>query len=263
MNITPEPGLCQYRYDFHEKGESEALDSRIRHIENCVSIAERIYPDDPLLQLACGFHDVGRFSQYSHIGSFDDKILDHHLLGETYIRTLAKKGVIRDSRTAEILALSCRYHGLVMPDTVPGPAAEVIKKVTDIDRMEIGCVGAASDFEQIVSGDVLHFIQNHPLRNQEVLSPPVFAALRERRAFDRRICATYADSLIYTFLLAYSAVQNKADQKSANTAADLFNRTPSGEYKCSREGYADLIERYLARAYQEQEALRALQEIHI
>lgn len=261
MDITSESGLHQYRYDFHKKGESKALDSRIRHIDSCVSIAEKLYPDNALVQLSCEFHDIGRFPQYSHIGSFDDKVLDHHLLGEAYIRTFAKKGVIESSSTADVLALSCRYHGLVIPDTVPGTAAEVIKKVTEIDRMETGCVSGASDFEQAVQDDALHFIQNHPLRNQDVLSPPVFSALRERRAFDKRICATYADFLIYTFLLAYSAVRNKADKKSADTAKILFNSTALGKYGCAREGYEDLIERYMTRAYQEQEALRALREI--
>jgi len=74
--------IDKYIYDVIQKyGNRVAYKDKISHIKSATSISEQIYGDD-MTVLATKYHDIGRFSQYELLGSFNDNIVTHNVLGE-------------------------------------------------------------------------------------------------------------------------------------------------------------------------------------
>jgi putative nucleotidyltransferase with HDIG domain len=111
--------------------------------------------DDEDLHLAevmALFHDIGRFEQYSHYGTFSDlRSVDHAILG---VKVLRKTGVLEmlDHSTADLILRCIAYHNRAfLPEDESARCLFFARLLRDADKLDI--LRVVTDYYQRKSGD--------------------------------------------------------------------------------------------------------------
>lgn len=111
--------------------------------------------DDEDLHLAevmALFHDIGRFEQYSHYGTFSDlKSEDHAILG---VKVLRKTGVLEllDSSTVDLIIRCIAYHNRAfLPEDESERCLFFARLLRDADKLDI--LRVVTDYYQRKTGD--------------------------------------------------------------------------------------------------------------
>lgn len=207
------------------------------HFPTVTQVAEKLAPDDPVLQAAADFHDYGRMPQLDLTGSFNDGVLwsptDHHSIGYKQFKSDMSHILRVDEVEAEVLqqiANAILLHGLrgrAFPQEfarLDQRAKEVVDFVSLIDDVANGtqCAGymLRECQEQAKNQSKGGFIPDANAQLRTV-SPRVMHFFRKGVSFDRKECQTYPD---YALFGASLAIRSLDDPHTRSIALEIMSR---------------------------------------
>lgn len=137
----------EYADTFHTEDPEHArnIDLKIEHTRRVcteiLDIGRSLHLDNKDLRLAevmALFHDVGRFEQYAHYGTFDDlKSEDHAKLGVKVLNNSAVlEGIHRNTRQL-ILRVIGYHNGRTLPEHETKACLFFTKLLRDADKLDI------------------------------------------------------------------------------------------------------------------------------
>lgn len=200
--------------------DDEHKRDKYNHSLRTASIANQLYPNEKILEIAMKFHDIGRFVQYDRIQSFDDKILSHYILGKDFIEELEKKNIIQSSAELSIIKYIIRYHYGInyIPKNELNYIDEYTLKLIElsaiVDAIDNGCIGATYYIEREILNDEKHYKVNNPNLNMKDVSDDVLKYYLNNEKFDKfKYCKTYADYLLYAIILLIISLENNGNNR--------------------------------------------------
>lgn len=222
-------------------GDQDMLFKLNCHYPQVYAIAQKIAPDNKVLQLAAAYHDYGRAFQYREQGDFNDcgigSEYDHHVVGynkfledapkllskelpEMAIRDSLKPGGVlyTVSRTILLHGLRGKAFEAEFAELSDYPEAEeAVDAVSLIDDIANGtqCVGyllrEGQERKKNVSAGGFIPDENQDLKT---VSPKVMELFRESESFNRNAeCKTYPDYYIFGCFLATRNLKNPATRE--------------------------------------------------
>ena len=179
---------------------------KITHIRHCGELARTVRPEDDMLEIAMLWHDIGRVEQFKNINSFDDMILDHRDLGESFYKRYITTNNIPTSNETDMIADAIKYHG--RPDRCQSTFSKgFVKDVSAIDELENGFYGIMRYLEREIRNDEKHYRKNNPIADQRIPTNKVWQSYSTCTNFAKDTLATYADYLLYAASLSRTALK--------------------------------------------------------
>lgn len=220
---------------------------KLQHIENTAKIANQIDDSNKLLEIAMKFHDIGRFKQYSLIQSFDDNIVSHKNLGEETIAKLLEEEIISPSFQLDQIRLVIQYHGnwknIPFKEQINKETINLVKKASDIDALENGCLGVTRYLEREILNDEKNYKMINKTLNMKQVSDELWYYYENKKRMPKK-CKTYADYVIYAASLAITSLIGENQQ----LAKDLF-LSNNNEYGNTLDWYKHIFTTYLDKNY--------------
>lgn len=197
------------------------LENKLEHTLHVAEIAKHIATeqvsmkcriDYKLLQVCALYHDVGRATQYKLIGAFNDKIINHHILGLDNLDSFLSRNpdLIRNHMPREINALrACIYgHGDYARikgfslGEIQGLYVQIVSDADDIAN----AAGALEYLEQEMRDDVKGYNKNEPECIGK-LNPVLLGYLERGEKFNKvTMCHSYADYFVFAATLATNSI---------------------------------------------------------
>ena len=218
---------------------------KVDHIKRTVDIAKKIEPTNDLLRVAMKFHDIGRFEQYEHIESFDDKVMSHYALGKDEIYKNILEGSLEESVELNLIIQVITLHFGI--EYIPSNAKledrtlKIVDMAAKIDALDNGCVGALTYIENEILNDSKNYLKNNPNLDMKKVSPYVLKKYLNGESFDKiKYCKTYAEYVLFATSLAIKSLKSPLRK----IAKEVMSKEV-GEYNNSLEGYEYLINTYV------------------
>lgn len=217
------------------------------HFPTVTSVAERMFPDDYVLQAAADFHDYGRIPQLVTTGSFNDgsfgSAKDHHVIGRDLFYHDMKNVLVNSGLMSSVefdfsmragflhrISQAILLHGLrgkafeaefMMLDTETERIVDLVSMIDDVAN-GTQCAGylLRECQEQAKNVSMGGFIpdENAELRT---VSQNVIRLFAESQVFDRNAeCQTYADYVIFGAFLATRSLKNSETRIIARAAME-------------------------------------------
>jgi len=221
------------------------LQRKINHIKRTASIAEENFENNYILKIAMKFHDIGRFKQYDLIGSFNDKVFNHYILGIETINEYITTEDFKNTKELEMIKAVILYHSGVkyIPPNIEldCKTLELIDLAQRIDALDNGCMGALIYIEEECLNDSKKYKKNNPNMDMKTISNDVLKFYLKGETFDKlTYCNTYADYILFAASLAIQSLKG-ADKIIAK---QIMNKK-CGKYENALVGYKDLFEKYI------------------
>lgn len=192
---------------------SIACRDKIAHINNTITISEEL-GNDEFTTLATKFHDIGRFPQYDLLGNFNDRIVNHNLIGENVIEQLIQSQELPNTKELDAIRLVVQYHGreFLIPQFlgISNDALKLINKVTAIDNIENSCIGVLGYIQRERDEDAKGFKKQNPELDMKSVSPIVLQFFLNGYTFDKNTyCKTYADYALFAATLLIKSLRSE------------------------------------------------------
>lgn len=233
-----------------------ALDTKKEHIENVVSLVNRLYETSPvkskycydLLVICAMMHDIGRKKQYELLGKFWDTEVSHNVLGVDHLDSwLAKQRTnpefsaqLRTHEVQEqinILRDVIMYHG--RPELCFNSASKpYVTMVTAADDLE-NAAACISYLVREVNEDAKGYRKENPDADQRSVSDFVFNCFKQGKKFDKNVyCHTYGEYVVFAATLMTSSCHK-------HMFASSLLKEPGYGYPSILEGYKDVFNKTL------------------
>lgn len=233
-----------------------ALDTKREHIQNVISLVNRLYETSEAQSLYCydlllvcaAMHDIGRKKQFELLGKFWDTEVSHNALGVDHLDAwISKQRTIIESavqiRTAEvqeqinILRDVILYHGRqdLCFNEVSKPYVDMVTAADDLENAA-SCI---SYLVREVEEDAKGYRKENPDADQKAFSDFVFDCFKNGDKFDKSVyCHTYAEYVLFAATLMTSSCRKHP------FASTLLKEAGYG-YPSILEGYKDVFEKTL------------------
>lgn len=147
-----------------------------RVMDNMTMLAKSInlpYGDIELAKCIGLLHDIGRFEQFKHFNSFNDKFIDHGDLGETILRennVLDNFGILKEDY--EIVYTAIRNHNKYMIEpNLDSRTLRFAKLIRDADKLDILYALNNSEIKSVIWEDdstISDRVKNSFFNNKQV-----------------------------------------------------------------------------------------------
>jgi len=186
---------------------------KLEHIQNVTSISEDLSGDE-MTVLAAKWHDVGRFPQYDLLGSFDDRVLAHHVVGENYIERLIQQKKLPTSKELDLIRLVVMFHGkeALIPASwnISEEDVNLVRQISKIDDIENGCIGVLRYIQRQRDEDAKGYAADNPTLDMKSVSPEVWPLYLKAEGFDKNVyCQTYADYALFAATLLIKSLRSE------------------------------------------------------
>lgn len=241
--------IDKYIYEVIQKyGNRIACKDKISHIQSASSISEQIYGDDMTI-LATKFHDIGRFPQLELLGSFNDNMVTHNVLGENYIQQLIKSNELSSSPELDAIRLVIQFHGkeslIPFSSSITPEAIELVRKVSMIDNIENSCIGALGYLQRERDEDAKGYKKSNPDLDMKEVSPEVLFKFLNGESFDKIIyCHTYADYALFAASLLIRCLRSEDHEFCKAILAK-----PCHSYSDAINGYYEVLKDMIDNKY--------------
>mgnify|MGYP003305082058 CR=1 FL=1 len=231
--------------DIYKKyNNNPIVKDKFEHINNMAKFAKLIDGDNFLLLVSMLFHDIGRFPQFELIGNFNDRLVSHHVLGEDLIgKEIASKKLVSSSEL-DLIRLIVLYHGKeqLVPnkDSLTPEMIKLLNDVSQMDGIENGCIGAIGYLGREVYQDAKGYRASNPNLDMKSVSPEVLTYFLDGVKFDKMICKTYAEYILFASVLAIQGLKGEH-----RDLAKMAMEMPCYGYQNALYGYADIFDQYV------------------
>lgn len=197
----------KYYNEYRDKFDCDVVRDKLRHISNCVQIADMVSGKKSLLSLCMLYHDIGRMKQYEVLGSFNDNVIDHKVLGEQIIVSAINKGELDSHLISSYLRASALWHGITNRALIfDNDVKTVVTQVTDIDALENGCLSTRYYLEREIMTDAKGYVEHSPELDQTQVRGLYLASWKSGNRM-KKDCITYAEYLLFASHLLMQSKQ--------------------------------------------------------